>query len=142
MLVCAALAACAVSPTQDAAPREAASPAPAAAPEGETERDSAARTPPEPEIDADPARLAGLDRRALEAMLGAPSFQRIDGPAALLRYRHAACVLDLFLYAPPKRKAAAARVDHFEARKPDGTAMETRDCLAALLRARAARQPG
>jgi hypothetical protein len=123
-----------VASTAPASPGE---PAPAeAAPAPEP--DTAAVTPPaEPVIDADPKRLANQDAAGLAKLLGRPAFTRTDGPATLLRYRSAACVLDAFLYAPRGKANAARIVDHVEARSPKGGAMDVRDCLAALLRARA-----
>ncbi len=86
------------------------------------------RAPPAP-IDADPRRLRHLDRAALRSLLGRPDFERRDGSALLLRYRHENCLLDLFLY-------DGTGIAHVEARGRDAVSpYATRACLEALLRA-------
>jgi hypothetical protein len=149
-LFCAALAGCTAGPPAPAdggPPVTAATPGragPTAAPETPP-AGAASRSPapgPEIEVDADPKRLAGLDRAGLAKILGEPAFQRLDGPAALLRYRDPACLLDVFLYPPRGKRDAEKRVDHVEARAVDGGAIEVRDCFAALLRARATQEKG
>ncbi len=93
-------------------------------------------------IDDDPGRLLGLDRKALRALLGKPGFVRRDDPARMWRYRHANCVLDLFLYAKAGAPAPSFRVRHVEARAGDLQATSTRRCLRALLVARTAPSTG
>ncbi|MPY68875.1 MAG: hypothetical protein GEU92_02185 [Alphaproteobacteria bacterium] len=147
-LLCAALAGCTAGPPAPAdggPPVTAATPG-SARPAPETPPAGTASRSPAPgsaiEVDADPKRLAGLDRAGLAKILGKPAFQRLDGPAALLRYRDPACLLDVFLYPPPGKRDAEKRVDHVEARAVDGGAVAVRDCFAALLRARATQEKG
>jgi hypothetical protein len=109
-----------------------------AAPATPAQAETAAVTPPtEPVIDADPKQLDGLDQAGLIRLLGAPAFRRVDGPATLLRWRNDACVLDAFLYVPRGRSGAPATLDHAEARTTRNGDITLRDCLHALLRARA-----
>ena len=63
---------------------------------------------------ANPALLVGLDRNGVTALLGKPGFTRNDGPARVLQYSSAACVLDLFLYR--KETEISHRVTHVEMR--------------------------
>ncbi len=93
-------------------------------------------------IDDDPGRLLGLDRRALRALLGKPGFVRRDDPARMWRYRHATCLLDLFLYADGGASAPSFRVRHVEARAGDSNAVSPRICLRTLLTGRAAQSSG
>ena len=90
-------------------------------------------------INDDPGRLLGLDQGALRTLLGNPRFVRRDDPARMWRYRHASCVLDLFLYAEPGDAAKSFKVRHVEARAPGAKAASTRSCLRALL---SDRRPG
>ena len=87
-------------------------------------------------VDDDPGRLLGLDPNALRALLGQPGFVRRDDPARMWRYRHADCVLDLFLYAEMagrQRSVPLFRVRHVEARTPGMETTAARGCLRALL---------
>lgn len=104
---------------------------------------TAALTPPGqptpiPKIDADPKRLIGLDRDALIALLGKPSFKRKDNPAEFWRYNSDSCMLDLYLYGPakPTAKDKAVRVRHVAAHGPNDAPVDTSDCLRTILRAR------
>lgn len=134
LLLYAALAGCTVTP---AAEQRLETPAATAAPAPGRGSQSASLPPKSlPKVDANPDRLKGLNRADLVAILGEPSFQRVDGPASLLRYRDASCMLDLFLYVPPDGGGEAARVSHIEARDVAGAAVTPRECFGALLRAR------
>ena len=93
-------------------------------------------------VDDDPDQLLGLDAEALRALLGKPGFVRRDDPARMWRYRHAGCVLDLFLYAETGAPVPSARVRHVEARAHDLETASTRACLRALLVDRAASSTG
>lgn len=96
-------------------------------------------------IDDDPGRLLGLDPDALRALLGQPGFVRHDDPARMWRYRHADCVLDLFLYtemAARQQSVPSFRVRHVEARTRDMATAPARGCLRALLVDRAATPAG
>jgi hypothetical protein len=93
-------------------------------------------------IDDNPGRLMGLDQGALRTLLGKPGFVRRDDPARMWRYRHASCVLDLFLYAETIQSSPSFRVRHVEARANGPSSASTRTCLRALLTTRAAQSTG
>ncbi len=80
-----------------------------------------------------PDHLVGLGGGDLVALLGPPDFRRQDHPAQVWRYRDAACVLDVFLYA---RGSGALRVAHVEARGHSVVHVPARRCLDSLLRTR------
>jgi hypothetical protein len=120
-----------------------------AKPEGEAGAGTAALAPgqparPEPEIDADPRRLMGLDESGLTALLGSPEFRRSDPPAEQWRYRGEGCMLDLFLYGPARAAATDKRITvrHAEARPIGDGRVSAGDCLRVLLRARLLREQG
>lgn len=93
-------------------------------------------------INDNPGRLVGLDQRAVQNLLGKPRFVRRDDPARMWRYRHASCVLDLFLYAEPGTAAKSFKVRYVEARAPGPKAASSRRCLRALLTARRSEDTG
>jgi hypothetical protein len=99
------------------------------APEPEPE---IAALPPEPEIDDDPARLIGLTRERLDALLGEPALVRREPPAEIRQYRGDDCVFDIFLY----EEQGEHRVTYVEARDEEAGKVEARPCLNRLLRAR------
>ena len=100
----------------------------------------AAPPPPEPEpertasLDIDPDSLVGLDREAVRALLGPPSFVRREKPTELWRYRHGSCALALFLYAEKPGDDETFRVRHIESWAPGGEQTPPRECLNALAR--------
>lgn len=111
---------------------------------GDADR-SAAKTAPPPDVDADPARLKGLDGPGLTALLGVPRFVRKDFQVQLWRYRHGACTLELYLYAQGRDGGdeTAYRVEHVGSRADGGETVTTEQCLRALLIERAiAKSPG
>ncbi len=96
-------------------------------------------TPPPPEIrtanrppPVDPRRIMGLTRAELSDLLGKPHFRRRDITAEIWQYRHAECILDVFLY----ESGDDYRVLHFEMRQGKAEAASQTRCLAALLNAR------
>ena len=104
------------SPTADAAKKPA---------------ESVAALPPTPAVDADPERLLGLAPGDLEGLLGRPELVRRESPAQVWQYRTGACVLDVVLY----DVAVGRQVTYVEARDRGGARVETRPCLAEVLRA-------
>lgn len=85
-----------------------------------------------PPVDDDPQQLMGLDRDAVNGMLGEPALVRRDGDAEVWQYRADRCVLDLFLYGLDKK------VEHVDLRdRGDGGVggSSVRDCFAGMLRA-------
>jgi hypothetical protein len=92
---------------------------------------------PKPKPRIKRADLIGLTEAEITKILGAPSFKRIDDPAALWQYRGTGCILDLFLYSD----GPSYRVTHLEVRgRPEGQTpgfpLPDRDaarCFAELL---------
>jgi hypothetical protein len=87
---------------------------------------------PAPPIDDDPSHFIGLGPDGLEGRLGRPDLLRREPPAEVWQYRHAACILDLFLYDEDGGK----KVVYLEARDLQALEVESRDCLRKLLTAR------
>ena len=79
---------------------------------------------------ADPALLVGLDGDSVAALLGKPGFSRHDGPARVLQYSSASCVLDLFLY--KQESEATHRVIHVELRDLSTDQTTTVACMRSL----------
>lgn len=77
----------------------------------------------------DPGKLVGLDLDTIHDLLGDPALVRRDGSAEVWQYRSASCVLDLFIYGPPK---AVAHVDLRD--RGAGTPGAMRACFAAMLK--------
>lgn len=102
----------------------AAAPAPARAPQQ-------AALPP---IDDDPARLLGLDRDGVSALLGTPGLVRREAPAEIWQYFAGDCVFDVVLY----QRGTGYAVSYLEARDTAAAVQPARPCLAKLLRARQA----
>lgn len=73
--------------------------------------------------------IIGLDQLAVQKLLGEPGLVRREAPAEIWQYRHAGCVLDLFLY----REKTGSRVLHAEARTLDAKPTATKACIDALL---------
>ncbi len=116
-------------------------PAPAEATPAAQEQPGGSETaalPPAPKIDADPARLLGLDRAGLAKLLGDPELMRREPPAEIWQYRGESCVFDVFLY----EEAGRQRVTYLEARDGAARRVGARVCLNELLRARLAKPLG
>ncbi len=94
----------------------------------------------EASLDIDPDRVLGLDRPAVEALLGEPDFVRRENPMELWRYRHEECAVALFLYAEEPGGRGPLRVRHVEAWAPGAEETPPGACLSALAR-RAGRTP-
>lgn len=128
----------AVAPEQAAPPETAGTATPKPA-----EPAIAARPPPEPEVNADPERLLGMERAALTDLLGAPAFVRNDAPSYLWRYRDKTCLLDLFLYEDGAAAAKQLKVLHYTVRSNGGGAdLSAEQCLKRLLLARTEKSSG
>ncbi|MCK6451220.1 MAG: hypothetical protein L6R19_10255 [Alphaproteobacteria bacterium] len=74
-------------------------------------------------------RLIGLDRAALESMLGAPWLLKREAAAELWQYRAPDCVLDLFLYA----RNGELRVAHADLRARRENRPVPAGCFAELV---------
>ncbi len=98
-------------------------------------------TPPEPEPEPepipvpDPETLIGYDNRALEGLLGLPSFTRQDPPAELWQYRNDVCTLDLFLY---ETASGGHSVEHYEFRETGKSREAAEQCLRSIIEKRLA----
>ena len=115
------------TPAQAAAVTPAAAPIPAApAPAPQV-----AALPP---VDDDPARLMGLDRDGVSALLGTPDLVRREAPAEIWQYVVGDCVFDVVLY----QRGTAYAVSYLEARDAAAAVLPARPCLNQLLRARQA----
>lgn len=119
------------SPPKAQVPAESVAAVPPAAP-------AVPAAPAKKQIEFDPAKLVGMNEAALIELLGTPAFTRRDAPAQLWRYRHASCVLDLYLYSAREAPDGVGRVRHFEARGVADGDITARACVIRLLEARAA----
>ena len=81
----------------------------------------------------EPARLFGLSRARIEALLGGPGFVRRDEPAIVWRYANGRCFLDVFFY----REEGDYVVNHVEARGRSVFRMAVKACFLDLLGVRA-----
>lgn len=86
----------------------------------------------------EPARLIGLRRGRIEALLGVPGFAHHDEPAIVWRYTNGQCFLDVFFY----RKEGDYVVIHVEARGRTVFRVVAKACFLDLLRARSAGASG
>jgi hypothetical protein len=75
-----------------------------------------------------PASLLGLDRPAVQHLLGEPGLVRRDDPAEVWQYRSRGCVLDVYFYPDRDRLTVA----HAEARAPTIAGEPQRPCIATL----------
>lgn len=82
-----------------------------------------------PGVDS-PRKLVGLDRQALQALLGAPALQRSEGKSELWQYRAANCVLDVFLYAGTDGQS---RVTHADLRGRRDNRAAPQGCYADIV---------
>lgn len=86
------------------------------------------------------AQLTGRTADEVRHLLGNEDFRRTDGPTERMRYREAACVLELFLYRDTG--SSEARVAHIETRDAHLAPVARDPCLAAVKRSRADRAAG
>lgn len=81
------------------------------------------------------AQIVGQNKSTLIKILGKPSFKRSDRPAEIWRYRHKACLLDIYLYRPLQADAdAKPLVNYVEARTTLGPRAATLPCLNIIRR--------
>lgn len=76
---------------------------------------SACQSPVESTVRATPTTVMGLDRGAVEQLLGRPGFVHRESPAEIWQYQTTSCVLDVFLY----DVAVGQRVTYVEARSTE-----------------------
>ncbi len=87
--------------------------------------------PPLP-VGVSPAEVMGLDRLAVQKLLGDPGMVRREPPGEVWQYRTAACVLDIFLY----DQASGARVLYAEARTRTAEPAPTDSCVGHVISTR------
>jgi len=80
------------------------------------------------------ARVLGHSAEQAIALLGSPTLDRQEGPARVLQFARAACVLDLFLY--PDRRTGRVAVTETDARSRSGAPYDPAACIEAQLAAR------
>jgi hypothetical protein len=81
------------------------------------------------------AQIVGQNKITLLKILGKPSFKRSDRPAEIWRYRHKACLLDIYLYRPLQPDDdAKPLVNYIEARTTQGPRAATLPCLNIIQR--------
>ncbi len=75
--------------------------------------------------------LSGLTAGELLQRFGQPALQIREGPGLKLQFRGRGCVLDAYLYGPP-RGQGPERVTHIDTRFPTGADADQAGCIAAL----------
>ena len=76
-------------------------------------------------------QLIGRAPSDVASLLGAPAFDRSEGPARQLQFANATCVLDVFFY--PDRRTGKVAATYLEARTRAGQTFETRACVDAFV---------
>jgi len=74
--------------------------------------------------------LMGRTAANLISLFGRPALDVREGPGRKLQFSGAACVLDLYLYAP--RRGGEAVSTHADARLPDGRDADRDSCASSL----------
>lgn len=82
----------------------------------------------------DVARMIGLDGDQVGQLLGPADFKRADGPAEMLQYRGAGCVLDVYLYRGGND--GDFRVTYVEARDRQLARVPPQTCIGSVIRAK------
>ncbi|MEX2451714.1 MAG: hypothetical protein WD407_12730 [Rhodospirillales bacterium] len=106
----------------------------------QAESAEAARKTEEPEALPTLHDMIGLDREQVTALLGTPTFRRLDTPADLWQYGNAECILDLFLYRV--RNGTAFKVTHADVRTVNDTALTKDACFKGLIKKHHIKQAG
>jgi hypothetical protein len=76
--------------------------------------------------------LMGRTASSLISLFGRPALDVHEGPGRKLQFSGAACVLDLYLYAP--RRGGEQVSTHADARLPDGRDADRAACAESLTR--------
>jgi hypothetical protein len=76
-------------------------------------------------------QLIGLGENDLIARFGRPTFQVREGVGVKWQWANAGCVLDAYLY---PGNSSALRVTHVDARRPNGSDMDSNACAVTLTR--------
>lgn len=84
--------------------------------------------PARPSSPQEPRRLLGLTPTDLIQRFGNPAFQVREGESLKLQFRGQRCTLDAYLY--PQN--GGLRVEHVDARAPNGLDIDQLSCIAAL----------
>lgn len=77
-----------------------------------------------------PGPLMGMDARQLAQRFGTPRLDIRESTVRKLQFANGRCVLDAYLYVPPKGREAV--VTHVDARSPAGVDMDPGACASAL----------
>ena len=76
--------------------------------------------------------LIGQSASAVGRLFGKPRLDVTEGAARKLQFEGAACIVDIYFYAP--RAGAEAVASHVDARTPDGRSAEVNSCVETLRR--------
>jgi hypothetical protein len=106
----------------------------------QAENAEAARKTEEPEALPTLHDMIGLDHEQVTALLGAPTFRRLDTPADLWQYGNRECILDLFLYRV--RNGTAFKVTHADVRTVNDTTLTKDACFKGLIKKHHIKQAG
>lgn len=77
--------------------------------------------------------IRGQTARTLIAQFGRPRIDLQEGPARKLQFAGAACVLDVYLYAPGTGRGEPVAT-HFDTRLRDGQPVNAASCVTTLKR--------
>lgn len=78
-----------------------------------------------------PKKLVGLESLDVSRLLGKPNFVRRDKGVEIWQYRHADCILDLFLYESERK---GFLVDHTELRGPKLNDTTSLSCFSKIVK--------
>lgn len=87
-------------------------------------RAGAARVPAPAELEKQPAAT-------VRALLGRPTYTRVEPPAEVWQYAAEGCVLDITFY--PERQSGPLRSSWLESRDIDGKPIQPADCLPQVV---------
>ena len=83
-----------------------------------------------PRVEAGLEGVIGADRSGLERQFGAPRLDVREGDALKLQWSGGACILDVYLYPPPRGGEPSA--SYVDARRGDGRDVDKASCVTAL----------
>ena len=83
-----------------------------------------------PRVEAGLEGVIGADRGGLERQFGAPRLDVREGDALKLQWSGGACILEVYLYPPPRGGEPSA--SYVDARRGDGRDVDKASCVTAL----------
>lgn len=86
---------------------------------------------PPPPAPAGLTRVLGHTAAEVQALIGAPTLDRVEGKGRQLQYARGPCVLDLFLY--PPAPGQEPRVKYPYARRKNGSPLDPASCLQSQI---------